>query len=238
MVDVPRTQERMDVPRTGAKPRTRRMVLVVAGVLALAAITIGIRWVATRAPAVSRSELWVGTVKRGALTLEVRGQGTLIPTDFRWASAPIAARVEKVLVQPGAEVAPDAVLVQLKNPDAELAALEAERDVAQAEAELAQLVAQLDGTRLAQESAVASLEGDVVMATRRKEIDTEMAEKGVISELESAESNAKASNLSSRREFEKRRLAALRRGNSAQLDAARSQVERLRALAVFRREQL
>lgn len=231
-------QEHMDVPRTGARPRTRRAVLVGAGVLALAGITASIRWYATRAPTVARAELWVAPVERGPLTLEVRGQGTLVPTDFRWASAPIAARVDKVRVQPGAEVAADAVLVELVNPDAQLAALEAERDVAQAEAELAQLVAQLDGTRLAQESAVAGLEGEVVMATRRKEIDTAMAQKGVISDLESAESSAKASQLATRREFEKRRLQALRRGNAAQLEAQRAQVERLRALAVFRRQQL
>jgi multidrug resistance efflux pump len=228
----------VDVPRTGAKPRTRRIVLVAAGVLALAAITIGIRWYANRAPTVSRSELWIGVVQRGPLTLEVRGQGTLVPTSFRWASAPIAARVDRVLVQPGAEVTADAVLVELSNPDAELAALEAERDVSQAEAQLAQLVAQLDGTRLAQESTVAGLHGEEIMATRRKEIDAQMADKGVISELESAESAAKAKQLATRRAFEERRLKALARGNAAQLAAQKAQVERLRALAAFRRSQL
>jgi HlyD family secretion protein len=228
----------MDVPRTGARPRTRRAVIVAVGVLALAAITVGVRWFGGRAPAVSRGDLWIGTVKRGALTLEVRGQGTLIPTDFRWASSPIAARVDKVLVQPGAIVEPTTVLVELSNPDAELAALEADRDVAQAEAELARLSAQLDGTRLAQESAVAGLDSDVAMAKRRATIDTVMAEKGVISELEKAESVDRTGQLASRAEFEKRRLIALRRGNSAQLEAQHSQVERLRALAKFRRKQL
>ena len=228
----------MDVPRTGAKPRTRRIVLVVAGVLALVAITLGIRWYANRAPTVSRSELWIGVAERGPLTLEVRGQGTLVPIDFRWASAPIAARVDRVLVQPGAEVTADTILVELSNPDAELAALEADRDVAQAEAQLAQLVAQLDGTRLAQASTVAGLKGEEVMASRRKEIDARMAEKGVISDLESAESAAKAEQLATRRQFEERRLKALDRGNAAQLEAARSNVERLRALAAFRRKQL
>jgi len=84
--------------------------------------------------------------------LSVRGQGTLVPTEFRWASAPVAARVDRVRVQPGVAVAADTVLLELANPDAELAALTADRDVAQAEAELARLAAQLDGSRLAQES--------------------------------------------------------------------------------------
>jgi RND family efflux transporter MFP subunit len=228
----------MDVPRTGAKPRTRRAVLVVLAVTALAVITFGVRRLKNRVPSIARSELWIGTVQRGPLTLEVRGQGTLIPTDFRWASAPVAARVDKVLVQAGAQVEPTTVLIELANPDAELAALEADREVAAADAELARLGAQLDGTRLAQESAVASLDADVAMAKRRSTIDSAMAQKGVIADLESMESTDRAGQLVGRAEFEKKRLGALRRGNAAQLEAQRGQVERLRALAEFRRRQL
>ena len=237
MVDIPRG-EGMDVPRSGAKPRTRRVVLVVGAVLALGAVTLGVRWFANRAPAVQRNELWVGTVKRGPLTLEVRGNGTLIPIEFRWASAPIAARVDRVLVQPGAQVTADTVLIDLSNPDAELAALEADRDVAAAEAQLAQLGATLDGSRLAQESQVAGLEADVAMAKRRSTMDSEMSKKGVIPDIESAESTDRAAQLAARKEFEAKRLAALRRGNAAQLEAQHAQVERLRALAEFRRKQL
>ncbi len=228
----------MDVPRTGAKPRTRRAVLFVIALTALAAITVGVRRFKHRVPTIARGELWIGQVERGPLTLEVRGQGTLIPTDFRWASAPVAARVDKVLVQAGAQVEPTTVLLELANPDAELAALEADREVSAAEAELARLGAQLDGTRLAQESAVASLDADVVMARRRSTIDSAMAQKGVIADLESMESTDRAGQLVGRAEFEKKRLAALRRGNAAQLEAQRGQVTRLRALAEFRRRQL
>lgn len=228
----------MDVPRTGARPRTRRVVLLAGAVLALVAVTLGVRYLKNRVPTVPRSQLWISTVQRGPLTLEVRGQGTLVPTDFRWASAPVAARVDKVLVQAGAQVEPDTLLIELANPDAELAALEADRDVAAAEAELARLGAQLDGTRLAQESAVASLDADVVMAKRRSTIDSAMAQKGVIADLESMESTDRAGQLVGRAEFEKKRLAALRRGNTAQLEAQHGQVERLRALAGFRRRQL
>jgi RND family efflux transporter MFP subunit len=228
----------MDVPRTGARPRTRRVVLLAAAVAGLAVITIGVRRLKDRVPSVPRGQLWIGTVQRGPLTLEIRGQGTLVPTEFRWASAPVSARIDKVLVQAGAQVEPDTVLIELVNPDAELAALEADREVAAAESELARLGAQLDGTRLAQESVVAGLGADVVMAKRRSTIDSAMAQKGVISDLESLESTDRAGQLVGRVEFERKRLAALRRGNAAQLDAQRAQVERLRALAELRHRQL
>jgi multidrug resistance efflux pump len=238
MPDIPRRGEGMDVPRSGAKPRTRRIVLVAGAIVALAGVTLGVRWYANRAPTVARSELWIGTVQRGPLTLEVRGTGTLVPVEFRWAAAPVAARVDKVLVQPGAQVQADTVLIELSNPDAELAALEADRDVAAAEAELARLGATLDGTRLAQESQVAGLDADVNMAKRRSTIDDQMAQKGVIPDLESAESKDRAAQLAARKDFETKRLAALRRGNAAQLEAQHAQVERLRALSEFRRKQL
>ena len=242
-MDIPRKSgdgegARMDVPRSGAKPRTRRIVILVGAIALAGLVTLAIHFIANRAPSVTRGELWIGTVQRGPLTLEVRGTGTLIPVDFRWASAPVAARVDKVLVQAGAQVTADTILIELANPEAELQALEADRDVAQAEAELARLGAQLDGTRLAQESTVASLDADTAMAARRSSMDDEMAKKGVIPSIESAESKDRAAQLAARKEFETKRLAALRRGNSAQLEAQHSQVERLRALAEYRHKQL
>jgi multidrug efflux pump subunit AcrA (membrane-fusion protein) len=228
----------MDVPRSNAKPRTRRIVVVAAVLAAVTGVTLAVRWLAGRDPAVSRSDVWIGTVERGPLTLEVRGTGTLVPTVFRWASAPVAARIDKVLVQPGAQVEADTILIELSNPDAELAALNADRDVAAAEAELAKVTAQLDSSRLAQESTVAGLDADTAMAKRRSDMDTAMAQKGVIPRIESAESADRATELDGRLKFEQQRLAALRRGNAAQLAAQQSQVEGLRALAKFRHDQL
>ncbi len=227
-----------DLPRTGVRPRTRHAVLAAAAAAGLAAITLGVRWLGHRAPSVPRDQLWIATVQRGPLTLSVRGQGTLVPTEFRWASAPVAARVDRVLVQPGAPVAADTLLLELTNPDAELAALSADRDVAQAQAELARLAAQLDGARLAQESTVAGLDADTAMARRRSTIDTAMASKGVIADLESQDSADRAGQLAGRLAFEQQRLGALRRGNTAQLAAQRGQLDQLRALAEFRRRQL
>lgn len=135
----------MDIHRPiKARPRMRRIVLIAAGLAAVAAVTLGLRWLSGRAPEIDEDALWLGTVKRGELRLEVRGSGRLVPEEVRWASAPMAARVERVLVQPGAEVVADAILIELSNPDAELAVLDAEREVASAETELARLGASLE----------------------------------------------------------------------------------------------
>jgi multidrug efflux pump subunit AcrA (membrane-fusion protein) len=60
----------------------------------------------------------------------------------------------------------------------------------------------------------------------------------VIADLESLESSDRAGQLSGRLVFEQRRLAALRRGNTAQLAAQTAQLDQLRALAEFRHRQL
>lgn len=230
MVDVPRRMTR--------RPRLRRVLLVAAGVIALVAVTLALRFVRGRAPAVNAAALWIGTVERGDLRLTVRGTGALVPEEVRWAAAPMAARVEQVRVLAGAEVNADTVLVELANPDAELAVLDAERELAAANAELARLAASLDAARLAQESVIATLDADRAMADRRAGIEAKMAADGVSSSLESAESADRAEQLAGRVSFEKRRLATMRRGDAAQLEAQRGEVERLRALAQFRKKQL
>ncbi len=229
----------MDIPRPiTRRPRFRRVLLVAAALIAVAGVTLGLRWMSQRAPAVDRDALWIGTVQRGSLRLTARGAGSLVPEEVRWTAAPMAARVERVLVQAGAEVTPDTVLLELVNPDAELAVLDVERDLAASQAELARLAATLDTARLAQESAIATLDADRVMASRRADIEKEMAAEGVTSSLESLESKDRAEQLSGRLAFEKRRLSTMRRGDAAQLEAQRGEVERLRALALFRRRQL
>jgi HlyD family secretion protein len=229
----------MDVPRRMTRrPRLRRIAIVAAVIAVLAAVTIYLQVLRGRPPAVNREALWIGTVERGELKLNARGGGSLVPEEVRWTAAPMAARVERVLVQAGAEVTPGTVLIELVNPDAELAVLDAERDLAAARAELARLSASLDTARLAQESQIATLDADRAIASRRASIEQEMAKQGVTSSLESEESADRAEQLAGRLDFEKKRLATMRRGDSAQIEAQRGQVERLSALAEFRRRQL
>lgn len=229
----------MDLVRAHAsRPRLRRIAILAALAALATAATLGLRALRSRPPAVERGGLWVDTVKRGALRLAVRGTGVLVPEEVRWASAPMSARVERIRVQPGAAVTSSTVLVELANPDAELAVLDAERELATAQADLARLSATLDGARLAQESLIATLDSDRAIARRRATIEQEMAARGVTSSLESAESGDRAIQLEGRIDFERRRLVALRRGDTAQLAAQRAEIDRLVALAEFRRRQL
>jgi HlyD family secretion protein len=169
---------------------------------------------------------------------EVLGQGTLVPEEIQWIAARTSARVERVLVKPGAVVKADTVILELSNSDLELQALEADRQLSQAQAELVNLQASLNSQKLAQESTVASIGSDLADARRRARADEELAKKGFLSELEQGQTLGKANELSGRLEFEKKRLVAQSQGIAAQVTAQRSQVERLRSIAEFRRKEV
>jgi HlyD family secretion protein len=228
----------MDLPRARRSKLGRRVLYGVAGACAIAGATLGFRALGSGGPSVNGATLWTDTVKRGPLVFEVQGTGRLVPEEIRFLSAPVAARVEKVHVRPGTRVEPDTVLVELSNPDVELAALEAERDLAAAQANLSSLGAQLEGQKLAQESQIATIDADKSDALRRAQANEKLAEVGVLSDLERQQATEKAKELAGRLEFERKRLGALGRGNAAQLQAQRGEIDRLAAIAQFRRRQV
>lgn len=228
----------MDVVKT-PRPRLRRGVFgLIAAAVAVAAVTIALGRLREAAPAVDKATVLIDRVKRGEMVREVAGQGTLVPTEIRWITSDTAARIEAVLVQPGAVVEPDTVLLQLSNPDIKLRALEAERELAQARAQLAELEAGLDAQRLAQESTVATLSGELTDASRRARANAELHRQGAMSELEKEEAQTQAEIVSSRLAFENKRLSAIGRSRKAQLEAQRANIVRLQGLVEFSETQV
>src|SRR5690606_3437026 len=109
----------MDIQRIDLKQRKRRRqaLWIGGGLLAVIIAGIGISRLEPAAPGVDRSSLWMDTVKRGEMLREVRGPGTLVPKEIRWIAAETAARVERIVVRPGAMVEPDTVILELSNPE-------------------------------------------------------------------------------------------------------------------------
>jgi len=228
----------MDVPKTRRRRLPRRAALGAVIALAAGGVTLGLGHLREGAPVVDRATVVIGVVHRGQMLRQVRGQGTLVPTDIRLVTADTAARVERIHVVAGDAVTPGTLLVELSNPDVELRALEADRELGEARAHLAELEATLDSQRLAQESGVAAIEGDLADATRRARTLSQLHADGAVSGLESDEALGRAETLSARTAFEKRRLAAIARSSRAQIAAQRSQVAGLEHLAGFAHRQV
>ena len=227
----------MDIPRT-PKPKRGRIALLVGGAVAVVAATVALTRLEPAAPTVERATLWIDTVRQGTMLRQVRAPGTLVPEHVRIISAVSAGRVEQVYVRPGTSVAPGTVLLELSNPDVQLQALEAERQLGQAEANLVSLRNQLETARLQQQAAVATVTTDFNDARRNAEVFEALDKKGLSSTNEVDRARDRARELASRREIEQRRLTMIGQTLGQQLALEQANVERLRGIARFHRDRV
>ena len=91
---------------------------------------------------------------------DVRGSGTLVAEDIRIIAASTAGRVERVLVQPGTEVGPGTVLLELSNSELKQSSVDAEYQLKAAEAEQKNLKVKLESERMTQQSVAATVKSE------------------------------------------------------------------------------
>ncbi len=230
----------MDIPRqNAAKARRRRqMIFGAVGIVLVLLITLGVSRLKPAAPTVERGTVWLDTVKRGPLLRQVRGLGTLVPTDIRWLPAATEGRVERLLIQPGTKVKTNDVILEMSNPTITQAALDAEWQLKAAEAEYQNLAVQLQSQVLAQKSEWAKVQSEYSQSKRQADTDSELAKLGVISDMALKTSTDKANELKMRDEIEEQRLTNSGETLKAQLAAQKAKVEQTRAMYQLRREQL
>ena len=118
----------MDIPRAPVNRARKRIIYGAIALVALVAMTLGLRSLKPAAPRVDRASIWIDSVQKGPLVIEVRGPGTLVPERIRYISAVTAGRVERRLAEPGQEVQPETVLLELPLHLVELRHLSAARN--------------------------------------------------------------------------------------------------------------
>jgi HlyD family secretion protein len=206
------------------------------GVVLALFTTAGLAQLRPAAPSIERATLLIGTVKRGPMLRQVHANGLLVPEDQRIVSALTAGRVEKVLVRPGAKVQPNDVLVELSNPDVQLEALDAERQLKLAEAELASLRANLETTRLGQASALAASRTELRESERAVAVAERLANEGLTSAMDRDRAQDRLTEAKERYDMEKQRLEVANDALRAQIELRRADARRLMAIARFQRE--
>ena len=227
----------MDIPRQ-KRPNRRRYIYMGAGVTAIALVTLALSRLEPAAPSVNASVVFTDTVKRGPMVREVRGPGNLVPEDIRWITTLTPGRVERIHVRPGTEVERGTLLLELSNPDVNIQALQAEQALTAAEAELARLRTDLETQRLNQEASVATVRREHQEALRQVRTNEELAREGLVSTIELENARDRAAELETRLEVERERLRLFTESIEGRLQVQREQVERLRAIAEFQRNQL
>jgi multidrug resistance efflux pump len=212
-------------------------VLLYGGPALAAAVvaTLGLYRLEPAAPRVDRAAVWIDSVQRGPLVIEVRGPGTLVPERIRYISAVTAGRVERRLAEAGQEVRPETVLLELSNPDVQLEALESERQLTVSRADQVNLRATLRGNRLDQEAQVAAARAAFQDARRNAAAADSLAAQGLIAANEASRARDHFQELSTRLEVEQERLAVMTQATDSQLVLQQAQVDRLRDVNQFQR---
>ena len=230
----------MDIPR---KSQTRRKIVVriIIGVIlivVIGAVSFHISKMEPAAPVVDRATVWIDTVKQGSMSRAVRGMGKLVPEEIRWIPATVDGLVERKVLEPGAYVTSDSIIIELSNPQLERDAVNAEWDLKAAESSFTNFQLGLRNEELTHVADLTRMESDYEQAKVRYESRLKLYEDGLVSPLDLREYRVTAEQSANRVEIEKQRAEIRRESVEAQLSERRTQVEKSRAMQELRKSQL
>ena len=225
-------------PKSKLKKKIRNAVMIVIGLAAVGGITYGLTKLKPAAPTLDRSTAVIETVKRGEMVRDVRGNGTLVPDVTRWVPAPADGRIERILLKAGVEVDSSTVIAELSNPQLEQQATDTEFQVKAAEADQENLKVRLESETMTQKAAIATINAQYSQAKLQLDADEVLGKQGLVADLQLKISRVNVQDLANRLKVEQERLAVSAKSTKAQLNAATSRLEQLRALSALRRQEV
>jgi len=232
----------MDIARPEFKTQKRRrqLFILAAVILGVAAVSLGVSRLKPAAPTVERGTVWTDTVKHGPMLRQVRGLGTLVPTQeaVRQIPAETEATVVRILMLPGSQIKADTILLQMTNPQTEQAAVDAQLQLKAAEAEYQNLRVKLESDLMNQKAGAATVHADDAQAQRQADTDKALYELGVISGLAYKSSRGKADEFTTRNDLETQRLAANQLAIESQMAQEQAKVDEMRTLEQLKQAQL
>jgi HlyD family secretion protein len=230
----------MDIPRKSAakKKKIKRAIYIFVTVIVIGGITYAVSKLDPADMSIEKNNFLFDTVKRGDIPRQVGGNGTLVPLEIQLVAAFSEGRVERKLVQQGAQVSSDTVLLELSNPVIEQAALDAESQFRGAEADLASLRVQLQKSLLDQRATAASVASNYSKAKLEAEVFEDLGKKQLKSVLEVRLAVITAKNLEQQNQIEIKRMEIAEDEVKARLKSQDEKVAQLRANADLKTKQV
>ena len=210
-------------------------------VIGVACLTVIVYRLKPAAPTVERGIVWTDTVKRGSLLRQVRGNGSLVPSQESVLQIPAEteATVVRIRVLPGGPpVKADTILAEMSNPQVEQAAVDAELQWKAAIADYQSQKMKLESDLMNQKAAGATVKADYSQAKLQAETDKSLYDLGVISGLAYKASKGKADELTTRNTLEDQSLASSQKSIDAQLAELQARVDQMRVLYELKKKQL
>ena len=231
MVDIAR-------PDIARKKKLRRNLYMGVAAVVVVLITVGVSRLQPAAPRVDRDTVYLDSVQRGPMVRQVRGTGTLVPEEIRWIPATTEGNVDRIVIDPGADVTPDSIILVLSNPELEQTLIESELQLNGAEARYRSREVELQSQLLTQRASLATVEASLIQARLQAEADQQLADQGLVSQIQLRQSLSTAQELGTRFELEQERLTIATDVLEAQLAVEQADVDRLRTLRQLRQDQV
>ena len=233
----------MDIARPEFKQqkRKRQILLSAVVIVIIAAVTMGVYRLRPAAPTVERGTVWTDTVKRGPMLRQVRGVGSLVPSQEAVLQIPAEteATVVRIRVLPGGSpVKADTVLVDMSNPQVEQAAVDAQLQWKAAVADYQSQKMKLESDLMNQRAGAATVKADYTQAELQAQTDKALYDLGVISGLAYKASKGKSDELTTRNGLEDQRLVSSQKAIDSQLAELQAKVDEMRVLAELKQKQL
>jgi HlyD family secretion protein len=180
------------------------------------------------------------TVKRGPMLRQVRGPGALVveSSGIRVLSSATDGRVERLLLEPGALVQSDTVILEMSNPELQRDALDAEQALRAGQAELTNSRVRVMRETLDQKAAAATVESDFHQAELQAQTNEGLYKEGIVASLTLKLSQVRADELKTRNALEKERMAIAEDSAKAQIEAAEAHFQQLKVQGDLMRSQM
>jgi multidrug resistance efflux pump len=232
----------MDIARPEFKEQKRKRQIMVATAIAavVAALSVVVYRLKPAAPTVERGTVWTDSVKRGSLLRQVRGIGSLVPSQESVLQIPAEteATVVRIRMLPGSLVKTDTILVDMTNSQVEQAAVDSHLQWKAAEAEYQSQRMKLESDLMNQKAGAATVKADYNTTQLQSQTDKALYDLGVISGLAYKASKSKADELTIRNGLEDQRLESTQKAIDAQLAQLQAKVDQMRVLAELKQKQL
>jgi HlyD family secretion protein len=232
----------MDIARPEFKVQKRRRQTITAAIVVVivAIVTTIVYRLKPAAPTVERGTVWTDTVKRGSMLRQVRGLGSLVPSQESVLQIPAEteATVVRIRMLPGSLVKPDTVLMDMTNPQVEQAAVDADLQYKAAVADYQSQKMKLESDLMNQKAAAATVKADYTQAKLQSETDKALYDLGVISGLAYKASKGKSDELTTRNGLEDESLVSSQKSIDAQLAELQAKIDQTRVMADLKKKQL
>jgi HlyD family secretion protein len=231
----------MDIARPDIKKKKFRRQIVVAaiGLVAVAAAAAAVYRLKPAAPSVDASTVWPDGVKRGPFTRQVRGLGTLVPSEesIRLIPSQTEATVVRIRVLPGTKVTPDTVLMDLTDPQLDQELLNAQIQLKSDQVAYHNLQVTLQSALMDKRVAAATVNSNYSQAQMQAQIDKQRYELGVISGLDYNKSKTSAESLTTQNKISTDQIDINEKAIQTQLDVQQAKIDQDKAMLQLKEDQ-